>query len=306
MKKDTIAIIGGGANGVASFIHLILKLVIQKAPKLASIVLLEKEAEFGPGLAYGTHQKGHLLNTKAKLMGIFAEEPNHFVNWCQENQAIVQAQFPGLEIYSYSYPPRQLYGLYLKSVLQEYEQLARENGIEIKLCHDEAIDAEINGKKINLHLQSGSILEADIVVLATGTPKPNNFPHLKESPHYFDFPWPTGRLLEQIPRHEPVCIMGSSLTAIDTVMTFIDNGHTGSLTLYSHHGLLPRVQSPFDVRLEREILTLENIRKIMREQKRPIRTKDLFRLFIAEAERLIGKQKSWKKFNRQDQPHLEL
>ncbi|QNF34684.1 FAD/NAD(P)-binding protein [Adhaeribacter swui] len=306
MKKNTIVLVGGGANGVASFIHLVIKLIIHKKPGLVNLVLLEKEEEIGPGLAYGTRQKGHLLNTQAKLMGIFAEEPLHFVHWCRQNQPIIQEHFPGLEIQENSFPPRELYGFYLKAVLQEYVQIARANKIQVELQQDEAVDADIVGNRINLHLQSGTNLLADVVVLATGTPKPNNFPHLKNSPRYFDFPWPAKPLLERIPRNEPVSILGSSLTAIDTVMTFVDNGHTGPLTMYSHHGLIPRVQTPFEVPYERKILTMENIRQIMREQQRPIRAKDLFRLFIAEAEQVMGKQGSWKKFNRTDQPHQEL
>ncbi len=306
MKQITIAIVGGGANGVASFIHLTLKLIVQKNRVPVKLVLLEKEKEFGPGLAYGTHQKGHLLNTAAKLMGIFAEEPHHFLSWCQQHQAQVQECFPDLRICDYAYPPRELYGLYLKSILQEYAQLAQKNDIAVNLLRDEAIDADVVNNKMHLHLQSGTSLEADVVVLATGTPKPNNFPHLKTSPRYIDFPWPSKQLLELIPRQEPVTILGTSLTAIDTVMTFKDNGHIGHLTLYSHHGLLPRVQTPYEVPYEREILTLESMRKIIREKKRSLRAKDLFRLFIREAELQMGKQESWKKFNRTDKPHREL
>lgn len=306
VKENIIAIVGGGANGVATFVHLVLKLITDPVKPPVSILLLEKEDEIGPGLAYGTYQPGHLLNTSAGLMGIFAEEPMHFVEWMQENRVRVEKQYPGVAIHPDAYIPRRLYGEYLKAVLHEYAVLAMQHSLPVKLLNDEAIDAEVSNEKVVLHLASGNNIEAAVAILATGTPKPGNFMHLEKSRNYFDFPWPGKRLLEHIPQEAPVSIVGTSLTAIDTLITFMDNKHTGKLTLYSRNGLLPRVQTPFDVPFKREILTLENIRKTVREKKRPLRAKDLFRLFQAEAERIMGKQANWKKFNRVGKPHLEL
>ncbi|WP_187260671.1 FAD/NAD(P)-binding protein [Pontibacter beigongshangensis] len=306
MKQATIAIVGGGANGVATFLHLVLKLVAEPLEQQVKLVLLEKNSDFGPGLAYGTQQRGHLLNTPAGLMGIFAEERMHFVEWLQENSTMVKEQFPEAEIHAYAYLPRCLYGTYLKEQLDAYRQLARRHNLEVALLKEEATDATVTDDKVTLVLKSGARLEADIAILATGTPKPNNFPHLNHSPHYFDFPWPSGKLLQNIPKEAPVALLGTSLTAIDTVITLMDNGHTGHLTLYSRHGLLPRIQTPFDVPFERKHLTLENIRKLMREEKRELRTKDLFRLFRQDAERVMGPQNNWKAFNRTDKPHQEL
>ncbi|MDO1449324.1 FAD/NAD(P)-binding protein [Rhodocytophaga aerolata] len=306
MKSTTLAIVGGGANGVASLVHLVLKLLIEPAPTPVSITLFEKKEEVGPGLAYDTSQKGHLLNTSAGLMGIFAFEPMHFVEWLQTHKSNVQQQYPQAVIHPDAYLPRQLYGQYLKDVVAEYTQLASRHNIQVELCHDEVVDAEIREGKVDLFLKSGETLETDVTILATGTPKPNNFRHLEASPAYVDFPWPSSRLIRDIPADAPVAILGTSLTAIDTLMTFMDNGHTGKLTLYSRHGLLPRIQTPFDVDFERKILTMENIRKIIREQKRTLRAKDLIRLFRAEAERVMGKQTDWKKFDRIGKDPLAL
>lgn len=306
MKPITIAIIGGGANGVASFVNLSLKLAIAPVDQPVSFILLEKSGDFGPGLAYSTKQTGHLLNTSAGLMGIFPEELLHFVEWLHENQATVQELYPDAEIHADAYVPRSLYGMYLKDVLHTYVMLARQRGIAVQLLADESVDADVSDQQVVLQLQSGGTIEADVVVLATGTPKASNFTHLELSPNYVDFPWPAGRLLETIPRHAPVSILGTSLTAIDTLITLMDNGYTGKLTLYSRNGLLPRVQTPFDVPFERQIFTLENIRKLIRQQQHPLRVSDLFRLFQAEAERMMGKQTDWKQFNRIGKPHLEL
>ncbi|TXK36415.1 hypothetical protein FVR03_17840 [Pontibacter qinzhouensis] len=306
MKQTTIAIIGGGATGVATFLNLVIKLRTQPLEGRVKIVLLEKSGEFGPGLAYGSHQKGHILNTAAGLMGIFPDEPLHFVEWLQQHSATIKEQFPDLDLDENTYVPRFLYGDYVKEQLQEYLQIARQHNIEVSLQKEEVTDAAISEREILLTLASGDELKVTLAVLATGTPKPNNFPHLLQSPQYIDFPWPSRRLLQNIPKDATVAMLGTSLTAIDTVVTLTDNGHTGPMTLYSRHGLLPRVQSPFDVSFERKALTLENIRKLIREEKRDLRAKDLFRLFRADAERVMGSGQDWKEFNRIDKPHLEL
>jgi len=100
-------------------------------------------------------------------------------------------------------------------------------------------------------------------------------------------------------------VLGASLTAIDAVITLVNNGHQGPIKLYSKDGLIPRVQSPEEKPFERQVLTMANVRKIMREQQRTIRASDLFRLFQAEVEREIGPQE-WKQFKRVGKNQLDL
>jgi uncharacterized NAD(P)/FAD-binding protein YdhS len=307
MPQKTIAIVGGGACGTATFIHLVLKLIVRPDSEPVSFALIEKRDEIGPGLAYDTGQKGHLLNTSANLMGIFVEEPGHFVEWMEQHRDAIQAEYPDADLRPNGYPPRQLYGKYLTAMFDEYVGRARQHGMEVRVYHEEAVDAEVTEAHITLTLESGETIRADAAVLATGTPKSNTFKHLEESPNYLDSPWPSGRILETITNPEAdVCILGASLTAIDAVITLVNNGHTGRIKLYSKDGLLPRVQSPEEVPFEREILTLSNVRKTIREEERALRVKDLFRLFMAEAERVMGPQDDWKRFNRVDKDQLEL
>ncbi len=257
-----------------------------------------------------------MLNTSAGLMGIFAEEPTHFVDWMHENRELVERDYPGTEIKPEAYPPRNLYGQYLKSMFEEYVQLAGQHDIAVERCHEEAVDADLmknemsdnalSDELVTVTLASGRTVRADIVVLATGTPKSNNFTHLERVPNYLDSPWPEERLQETVSdMNASVCILGASLTALDAVITLTNNKHKGPLKMYSPDGLLPRVQSPEEVPFERQILTMANIRKLIREQQRTLRVKDLFRLFRAEAERVMGKQ-DWTRFRRIDKPQLDL
>jgi uncharacterized NAD(P)/FAD-binding protein YdhS len=307
MSKKTIAIVGGGACGTATFLHLVLKLITEPDTRPVAFVLIEKRREIGPGLAYDTGQKGHLLNTSAELMGVFADEPLHFVEWMAGRRAELETQYPGTDLGPNGYPPRHLYGQYLSEVFDEYVDLARQYGHTVRVYHEEAVDADVAEDSVTLTLESGRTIRADVAVLATGTPKSNNFKHLEASPRYLDSPWPAHRIQETITDPEaPVCILGASLTALDAVISLVNNGHTGRIKLYSKDGLLPRVQAPEEVPFERKELTLSNVRKLIREKRRALRVMDLLRLFRAEAERVMGKQNDWKPFDRTDQPHLDL
>lgn len=306
MDQRTIAIVGGGASGTATFIHLVLKLILVPEPEPVAFALIEERNEVGPGLAYDTGQKGHLLNTSAGLMGIFAEETNHFVDWMAEHRDLIDRDYPGTATDASGYPPRALYGVYLNDVFNEYVDLARQHGMTVDVYHELAVDALVSEDGATITLESGRTIDADVLVLATGTPKSNNFKPLEASPNYLDSPWPASRILRTITdKDASVCILGASLTAIDAVITLVNNGHRGAIKLYSKDGLLPRVQSPEEKPFDRQILTMANVRKLIREKKRTLRASDLFRLFRAEAERVLGPQ-DWKRFKRVGKNQLDL
>ena len=55
-----------------------------------------------------------------------------------------------------------------------------------------------------------------------------------------DNPWK----LPSIAPHERVLILGTGLTAVDTVLSLHDGGHTGEICLVSRHGMLPKGHVP--------------------------------------------------------------
>lgn len=307
MNNDTIAIIGSGASGTACFLHLVLKLIINRPKKPVSILLIEKDEDVGPGLAYGTGQEGHLLNTKAGIMGLFAEEPLHFVHWMHEHQDDIKAAFPQASLHPDAYPPRTLFGNYIKDILNQYVELAKKNNIQVAIYKEEVIDAALTASGTSLFCASGKHLEANFALLATGTPESAAFSHLKDHPNYLHSPWPSDRLLQTIHNKDAdVSIIGSSLTAIDAVITLIGNEHRGHIRLFSLKGLLPRVQAPSEVPFERKNLTLSAIRRLIREEVRPLRLKDLLRLFRTEVENSLGAPIDWRAYNRVGKDQLAL
>jgi uncharacterized NAD(P)/FAD-binding protein YdhS len=74
--RTDIAVIGGGASGTLTALHL-LRAGVDGDPR---VVVFEAEAgRRHRGVAYGTTDPRHLLNVRAQVMSAFPEEPGHFV-----------------------------------------------------------------------------------------------------------------------------------------------------------------------------------------------------------------------------------
>lgn len=305
MKK--IAIIGGGACGSAALIELIIQSIAANLEKEISFVLVERRKKTGYGLAFGSKQRTHILNTQADLMGIYANEPAHFAEWLKEHGGKYRSDVKSESNEDNAYTSRLLYGHYVAEQLDENIKKAADNNIKVERIEAEAYDIErLENEKLVIHLTNNSTAEVDEVLLAPGTPKPNTFKQFRDNKHYIDFPWPTERLLENTGKNDHVGVLGTSLSAIDTVMSLVDNGHKGKITMFSPDGMLPRVQPDESNGFERKFLTLANLHKLKRDKGHTPRAKELFRLFIKDVEKAEGKSIDWKSLNRDSKDQLPL
>ncbi len=300
-----ITIIGGGACGVAVLAELVLQIVNFDLVGDAKIILIEKDRRIGYGLAFGTEQPGHLLNTQAELMGIHVAEPRHFSEWLKKRGGRKRDDVKGRGATGHTYTSRKLYGDYVAEQAQYYIRMAREKGIQLEVIHAEAIDiAKTN--IYNVFCSCGRQLSADYVILAIGTPKPNNYKELEGVSRYVDFPWPSKKILDVVKPGDDVAILGTSLSAIDAVMTLVDNGHHGHVSLFSPDGMLPKVQPTEITAYTRKFLTAENIHRIKRQNSQQTGVKALFRLFQQEVEHLHGKPINWRDFGRKQLAPAQL
>src|SRR5690242_14188139 len=104
MKRRRIAIIGAGFSGAA----VAAQLLKQRGRLAPQVVLIERGRRFGPGLAYGALERGHLLNVRASNMSAFPDRPEDFARWLSRRQRGDQAS---------AFAPRPRYGAYLEDVL---------------------------------------------------------------------------------------------------------------------------------------------------------------------------------------------
>ena len=233
----TVAVIGGGFTG-ATFAAQVLR----NPTASVSVVLVERSARVGRGIAYGTPCQQHLLNVPAKNMSAFPGDPEHFLRWVRVHHDI--GVNPG------DFLPRQVYGTYIASVLQHEVDLHPDR---FERVQDEAVSITRADGAAEVHLRSGQTLLADKVVLALGNfppgdPRlPGKTPH---SQHYVSDPWAPGALDllgkdvsgKDVSSDEGqgVLLIGSGLTSVDVAIALRARGFGGTIHLLSRRGLLPQ------------------------------------------------------------------
>ncbi|MBN2417970.1 MAG: FAD/NAD(P)-binding protein [Deltaproteobacteria bacterium] len=248
-ENITVAIIGAGASGT-----ILANQIIEKTNHMpdvsVTVFLIEKGRDFGPGLAYSTPLSSHILNMRADTLGVEKDNPCHFVEWLKEHENTGSIEF-GSESYDINYPPRKVYGQYLKNIIDEAVKKTVSGQCRLELINGEAVDIEHNGSGFRLQIEGGSMISVDYAVLAPGN-FPSSFLHeLKGKRGYIHYPWPVSIITENIPRDNPVCILGTGLSAIDTLFTLLENDHRGKITFLSRRGFLPKVQGkPFEYQLK--------------------------------------------------------
>ena len=294
----SITIIGMGACGSAAFAEMTIRLAASPVPGL-TINLVERDEDLGPGLAFGTDQPGHLLNTESRLMGLYAHETGDFRRWLGERRP--------LDPEAVEYAPRHEYGLYIRHVLDAAMARAAEAGVEVHVHRGEAAAIEGDRDGARVRLADGTVFDSDYTLLALGTPQPVRFEELDGRPGYVDFPWPAARLREGIDREADVIVLGSSLSAIDTLATLLDQDHRGLIRFVSKDGMLPRVEIPRpEETYPRRHFTLGEMHRLIRERGPRFSIVDLFRLFRREAEEAVGAPIDWRAEDRTDRPALDL
>ncbi|MGD8962976.1 MAG: FAD/NAD(P)-binding protein, partial [Desulfobacterales bacterium] len=233
----TFAIIGGGLAATSMLYQFAEKLRQENDKDLANlpkvhIQIFEKQDTFGPGFPHCDRNvmPFHITNMCAKDMGIRLTNPADFQEWVTDHQHHLKEFFPLSQDASVSpdrcnHYPRAIMGAYLKEKFQEAYQRTQQLGLTVDLHpQSEVIDLEETPDNIRLtvkHLGTGStfLCVADRVLLATG-----HWFEKMEAATYFPSPWPANNLLRKIPQGEKIAVIGTSLSAIEVVLTLTSNG----------------------------------------------------------------------------------
>jgi uncharacterized NAD(P)/FAD-binding protein YdhS len=221
-----VAIVGGGFSGAMLSVELLRRTTGQ-----TSIVLIEKARVPGLGAAYSTAFEGHLLNVRAKGMSAYADTPDHFVRWAQQNYSS--------SVRPDDFLPRMVYGQYIASQLREASRFRDD---DFRCIQDEALSFTENDGEIEIRLASGQTINVDRVVLALGNFPPADLSRPGKpagSSYFISNPWSPGSL-SGIKQHESVLLIGSGLTGVDAVLDLRARRVQGTIHMLSRRGLLPR------------------------------------------------------------------
>ncbi len=220
MTRTDVAIVGGGFSGTMVAAHLARHL-----DEGSSVTLFEPDT-LGRGAAYGTRHGEHLLNTRAAAMSAFDAEPDHFVRWLGRRGEPQQ------------FVSRRLYGEYLTGIARRAFERPRFTHVEDAVLR---IRAQAGGGFAIVTCR-GFEVEAELVVLATGTPLPSGrfLPlSLTVHPGYVADPWRFDYRV--VGGH--VLLIGSGLTALDALVALEASGHRGAVHVVSRSGRFPQTHA---------------------------------------------------------------
>ena len=320
------AIVGGGLTATAMLVQFVGKVhqyasQKQLEPPKIGIQIFEKQNILGPGFPHSDNfvLPFHITNMCASDMGILDDEPNDFQRWVVENSENLKSRFPWFQDYALgadrignkcNHYPRAIMGEYLKTRFQAAVQLAEHVGLRIKLYpSSEVVDLKQEDSKLCLWVRDLSddryySSYADHVLLATG-----HWIEKNNQENFFHSPWPADKLLRNIPEGAKIAVIGTSLSAIETLLTLTSDGEfirspAGRLVfrppdkyrtfcLYSRRGLLPKVRGKTGAR-KNKYLNRENLNRLLSETGGVLSLKAIFNLLNTELEDAYGHSIDWK------------
>src|SRR5271163_1870418 len=153
---QTIVIVGAGFCGSVLATNLL------RSPGRRDIVLIERGASIGRGVAYASHDVPYVLNVPAGRLSVDPSDPLHFLRFVRQSHPQADAE---------DFMPRSMYGEYLQEVLDEAERTAPA-GVTLRRVFGEVtgIERGEGEKPLRVQIAGRSPVAADRVVLALGNP----------------------------------------------------------------------------------------------------------------------------------------
>ncbi len=257
-----IAIIGGGFAGCQ-----LVRRLVEGADRPLSIALIDRGPFLATGAAYATARPEHLLNVRAGVMGAAPEQVDGFHRWLTSEAAAESLGQAGLITPppASDFLPRRLYGDYLRQRWSETQYLAEAGGIRLDIIAQEAVSIAEAPEGLRVDFAQGESLLSNRLVLALG----NHFAAAKPSSRVIHQPWqfdfergsegargrggegetgvpsassqPASKSEIRDPKSEiPVVILGTGLTAVDTLLSLERAGWRQPVVAISRRGLFPR------------------------------------------------------------------
>ncbi len=216
LMSKKIAIIGFGASGIACFYN-----IVKQANCDLSIDIFEKNIPLTKGPAYSTKNFHHLLNVEANHMSLEISDPNDFLSWLKKNNYDYQEK---------SFAPRILFGKYLEEIIARSIETAESKGIKYNLIKENISEIK---KQNNNFLINGNAYETCILAIGID---------LKNSQKNF---WNDD--IKKYLDDEEIHIAGTGLTAVDAIISLIDENYCGKIFAHSRSGLITMARSTHEV-----------------------------------------------------------
>jgi len=214
------AVVGGGFSATA----LACALARRAGPEFRACFF--NRGDLGPGTAYAPQSASLLMNGPVRAMSAVPGDEDHLARYLVDE--------PGDALIC-----RARYGAYLRAT--SANALAQHPGMQHERC--EIVDLERTDFGYRLTDDRGKRHDARSVVLAIGNLPPNDSflpEEVRRHPGYAGDPW-TADIAHFDPNAD-VVVIGSRLTAMDTIALLDECAFRGRVHIVSRHGLLPLVE----------------------------------------------------------------
>lgn len=229
-----IAIIGGGAAGAALFGALLSRDASDTVHWVAGNAPCT-----GRGVAYSTPHDHHLLNVRAGGMGLYLDADESFVEYGAKHR-------PGSK--PTDFLPRRLFGEYIESQLDQRLRDAKQRNRRFDIVTATASAIKAVGDRYEIALDDGGTVTAERIVLALGALPPRPLRTVSRralgSSAYVLDPW---SLIARPSHPRRLIVIGTGLTAIDTLISASIRWPDVELVAVSRHGLPPFVHPALPV-----------------------------------------------------------
>ncbi|HET6805403.1 MAG TPA: FAD/NAD(P)-binding protein [Frateuria sp.] len=221
-----IAIIGGGAAGASLFGEL-----LRRGGARVHWITGDRPVA-GRGVAYASGSERHLLNVRAHGMGLFAGSDGEFLQFAMQQVDGVSA---------HDFLPRGLFGDFIEAQVRWCTDQALQQGRHFQIHGEDAVQLEpLCDGGYAVRLAGGALIKADAVVLALGALAPRPLKTVArealQSGAYVLDPW---RIARQEPAPRRVLVIGTGLTAVDTLLSAAERWPAAELVALSRHGQFP-------------------------------------------------------------------
>jgi uncharacterized NAD(P)/FAD-binding protein YdhS len=234
MRRVVIA--GGGFTGAAAAVQL-----VRASPFPIAVTIVEPREELGRGMAYTAPDPDHRLNGNSDNHVTDIADPGELNRWCAAN-GLLERDPEAMARNGNLFIRRHDFGRFVGDQVRALADAP--GGSTIRHRRDVAIDAWAEAGAARVATAEGEVLEADLVILATGNARPRLPSPLAETvghdPRVIADPLEPSRV-RAIPNEANVLLLGTGLTALDVASTLLRAGHRGTITAISRRGLRPRL-----------------------------------------------------------------
>jgi uncharacterized NAD(P)/FAD-binding protein YdhS len=262
-----LAIAGAGASAVC-----LLDALARSADRVDVTVFDPAPAPWR-GRPYRCDLPAVRVNAPPPEMSVRDGDHGHFERWLDANGGAAEPDpWSGDR-----FVPRERYGAYLEAAAAEAIAAIEGAGGTVALRRCAATGVLRTSEQVVVRTDDGRLQPFDAFVLCVGVGRPADLYGLDGATGYVPDPYPALTALE--PVEGDTAVIGSGLTAVDTVLALAATRSEGRIALVSRSGVLPGVRQRYTPSRLRHF-KVDRIRELARRG--PLRLEDLTALMAAE------------------------